>query len=78
MERVMAKDAKLGKIRNHNCEKISLSETILIYVDNLKKIDFSDCPEDFTKAFQSHQGAWLEMIKVIQVCEEICMTFLIL
>lgn len=64
MDNVIAIDAKLGKIRNHSCEKISLSETISNYVNELNKISFDDCPKAFDQAFKSHINAWLEMIPV--------------
>ena len=58
---VFAQDDKLGKIRNHACEKISLSETIDNYVAGLEAVDFSNCPTAFHQAFVNHMDAWKKM-----------------
>ena len=62
IERVLAEDNALGVTRNHDCETISLDSTIIKYADRLGKIEFSNCPETFTLAFEKHRQAWLEMI----------------
>ena len=62
IKNIIAEDESLGKTRNHNCEKISLSETIRIYANGLEALDFAECPEKFSTAFQSHIKAWKEMI----------------
>lgn len=62
VEHVIAVDDSIGRLRNHNCEKISLSETIKIYVNGIESINFENCPEDFTKAFKDHKDAWKDMI----------------
>ena len=64
IEKIIAADSQLGKIRNHACEKQSLSLTISEYIAALKKLDYSGCPEAFVKAFNRHQQAWLDMIPV--------------
>lgn len=64
IEKVIAEDEKIGKIRNHNCEKRSLSETILIYTKGMENFDFSDCPKTFEIAFEKHKKAWLAMLEV--------------
>ena len=46
------------------CEKVSLSETIQVYVDSLSTLDFSSCPEKFASSFQEHIDAWKAMIAV--------------
>lgn len=61
---VIAIDDTIGKARNHNCETISLSETIRIYISEIDKIDFSDCPSNFKQAFDSHKEAWSKMITI--------------
>lgn len=66
MERVIALDDSLGRLRNHACEKISLAETIRNYADGLQQIDFSNCPADFTAAFDKHRQAWLHLIPVVE------------
>jgi hypothetical protein len=56
---VIEEDERIGKIRNHACEKISLSKTIDDYVEGLSKIDYTGCPEKFSAAFKKHSQAWL-------------------
>ncbi|WP_298898925.1 hypothetical protein [uncultured Psychroserpens sp.] len=58
---VFEKDSILGNIRNHSSEKISLSETITNYSNDLKKLDFSNCPDAFKLAFHEHIDAWIKM-----------------
>ena len=57
-------DDSLGTVRNHSCEKISLSQTIKQYTAELNKLDFSNCPEDFSNAFEAHITAWDKMTEV--------------
>lgn len=57
-------DASLGKIRNHDCETISLSQTILKYTQGVKKINYSNCPKEFVDAFENHRQAWIKMLSV--------------
>ncbi len=64
IDRVISADNALGSARNHNCEVMSLSETIKLYTDGIDKIDFKDCPADFTKAFDDHKKAWVEMLTI--------------
>lgn len=54
----MAVDDSLGKIRNREYETLSLSQTIVNYTEGMRKITTENCPEDFSKAFQSHMDAW--------------------
>ncbi|MDJ0645873.1 MAG: hypothetical protein QNJ57_07830 [Flavobacteriaceae bacterium] len=61
---ILKKDDSLGTIRNHSCEKISLSTTIQQYTSSLNELDFSNCPEDFSKAFKDHISAWNEMTAI--------------
>lgn len=61
MEAIIEDDSQLGEIRNHACKEQSLSETIRDYTENLELLDFSDCPEDFKKAFKNHITAWKNM-----------------
>ena len=58
IESVIALDDSLGSVRNYATVNQSLSLTIDEYVNALKDIDFSNCPTDFTKAFDSHIEAW--------------------
>ncbi|MDT0555739.1 hypothetical protein [Patiriisocius hiemis] len=62
--KILDADSKLGKERNTLCETVSLSETIKTYVAGMKALDFENCPQDFTKAFNSHIEAWDAMIPV--------------
>lgn len=64
INRVMKADDSLGKIRNHSCEKGTLSSSIINYINGLKKLDFRNCPADFVKAFYIHTKAWIAMLKV--------------
>lgn len=59
IEVILKKDSELGTIRNHACEKTSLSRTIDNYVSSIKKLDYTECPTEFTQAFSDHQEAWL-------------------
>jgi len=64
MDQVIAIDNDIGGTRNHNCEVMSLSETIKIYTAGIDKIDFKGCPSDFSKAFDDHKKAWTAMLAV--------------
>lgn len=64
INKILDADSKLGKERNVLCETVSLSETIKTYVAGMKALDFENCPQDFTKAFNSHIEAWNAMIPV--------------
>lgn len=64
INKVIAQDDALGKIRNHSCETISLSETIRNYTNGIEKINFEDCPKGFTKAFKEHKNAWIEILVI--------------
>ena len=57
IEYVKVMDDSLGTIRNHACEKISLSETIDDYIYSLDNLSFSNCPSAFTAAFEEHKEA---------------------
>lgn len=64
INKILDADSKLGKERNVLCKTVSLSETIKTYVAGMKTLDFENCPQDFTKAFNSHIEAWNAMIPV--------------
>lgn len=64
IEVILKKDDSLGTIRNHACEKISLSNTINQYTSSLNNLDFLNCPEDFKNAFQLHIKAWNDMTSI--------------
>ncbi|WP_369993918.1 hypothetical protein [Winogradskyella sp.] len=61
IENVLAKDGELGKTRNHECEKIALHKTINNYVEGMRNLNFSGCPEKFSQAFKEHIAAWDNM-----------------
>ncbi len=64
IERVLKADNKLGTIRNHACETISLSETIRNYTKGMKALSYKGCKEVFATAFEKHREAWDVMIPV--------------
>jgi len=64
VERVLAMDDTLGRQRNHACEQVSLSRAINDYVNGLREADFTDCPDNFKQAFDSHIRAWINIIQV--------------
>ncbi len=64
IETILKKDDSLGTLRNHGSETVSLSETIKNYSKALKRLDFSSCPEGFSKAFDEHISAWNQMLSV--------------
>ncbi|UNZ00015.1 hypothetical protein MQE36_06610 [Zhouia spongiae] len=64
IDRVLLADSQLGKKRNHECEQISLTQTIDNYVKGLREVDFGNCPLEFERAFEKHIAAWVEMTKV--------------
>ena len=61
IDSIFKKDDALGAIRNHDSEVMSLSETINRYTAELNKLDFTNCPNAFTTAFNDHIQAWDEM-----------------
>ncbi|HHL32379.1 MAG TPA: hypothetical protein ENJ41_07305 [Oceanospirillales bacterium] len=61
---ILEKDSRLGEIRNHSSEQISLSKTIDDYTHSVKSLDFNNCPDEFTTAFHNHLKAWQELKKV--------------
>ncbi len=61
---VIELDSEAGEIRNHACEKQSLSQTIKDYVAHLNSMDFSSCPDSFSTAFKNHVKAWENIIVI--------------
>jgi hypothetical protein len=61
IDRVLMLDDSLGTIRNHECERISLSRTIENYVNGLRAINFDGCPKEFKQAFDAHIQAWINV-----------------
>ncbi|MFN0216717.1 MAG: hypothetical protein ACKVT2_20865 [Saprospiraceae bacterium] len=64
MDRIIALDDSLGRLRNHACEKVSISQSIQDYTDGLAKIDFQYCPKIFAAGFEKHRMAWLALLPV--------------
>ena len=62
---ILKEDSRLGNIRNHACEEISLEQTIINYTDSLLGLDFSECPKPFTGAFLNHIEAWVNTIELV-------------
>ena len=61
IEKVILLDDSLGSVRNHVCEKISLTETIEQYISGIDIYDYTNCSESFRTAFKKHIFAWTEM-----------------
>lgn len=64
MDRVIAIDDSIGKIRNKECKKIPLSQTITNYTGKMKQIDLVGCPKEFTKSFNEHIRSWENLTQV--------------
>lgn len=64
MDQVIALDDSLGKVRNHACKTISLSETIRQYAAGMEKANYASCPPAFVTAFNKHREAWLAVLPV--------------
>ncbi len=64
VKQIFKKDSIFGDLRNHDSERVSLSEAINNYSNNLKSLDYSYCPDEFELAFQKHAEAWLDFRKV--------------
>ena len=61
MESVLKQDDSLGKVRNHACERISLSKTIDQYANAINNLNYNACPNEFEEAFKKHAEAWIKM-----------------
>lgn len=64
VRRFMSADDSLGKIRNHACETISLSQSIHQYVQALRNLDYRICLPAFQEAVDKHLDAWQNMKKI--------------
>lgn len=64
MNRVIALDDSLGKVRNHATEREPMSQVIRAYAAAMQEINYSNCPEEFREAFEKHRQAWLDMTAV--------------
>lgn len=64
INRAIAVDDSIGKIRNRECETLPLSQTIINYTNAMQHIGTKDCPEAFSKAYSSHKEAWNAMLPV--------------
>lgn len=62
VDAIIQKDKELGLIRNLACKDQSLSQTIHDYIGAVEKLNFGDCPEKFSLAFQAHLQAWKAII----------------
>jgi hypothetical protein len=71
IEQLFALDDSLGKVRNHACNTISLSETIDQYYKGINEADFLNCPEKFQIAYKNHQKAWLDIKNVTEKYPEL-------
>lgn len=66
IQRVIALDDSMGRVRNHACETISLAQTVQNYADGMKQADFRNCPPAFADAFERHRQAWINLIPVME------------
>lgn len=64
IDRIIAADDSLGKIRNNACKVVSLSESIQQYTSEMEKLNYKDCPSTFTDAFEKHRQSWIAMLAV--------------
>jgi len=64
IDKVIAEDLKLGKIRNEASKTVSLSKSIDDYVNGMEQLDFTTCPGGFAAAFEDHITAWKNMTVV--------------
>lgn len=64
IENIIEQDSELGNMRNHACEKQSLSATIDDYVASLDKLNYNNCPSEFTLAFEEHIEAWVNATEI--------------
>ncbi|MFN0014901.1 MAG: YybH family protein [Saprospiraceae bacterium] len=59
----LALDDSLGRVRNHACKTISLSQTIRQYATAIEKIGVG-CPDAFAAGFKKHAAAWIALLPV--------------
>ena len=64
IKHVVSFDDSLSSLRNHDCENMSMSESIYRYTSAIGSVSFEDCPDEFIRAYKRHQQAWLEMLRV--------------
>lgn len=64
MDRVIAIDDSIGKIRNKECRTLSLSQTITNYTEKMKQINMEGCPKEFSKSFDQHITSWNNLLQV--------------
>ena len=62
MDEIMKGDAEFGKARNHDPESMPIHQAIATYVENIRSMDYSNCPTEFTKLFHAHIDAWQELV----------------
>ncbi len=58
IERVLARDAAAGKIRDHASETASLEDAVRGYVAALDGLDLTGTPPEFQRALRGHRDAW--------------------
>lgn len=64
IDNVLKLDDSLGKLRNIECKQITLSKSIKNYTKALSNLDYTSCPEVFSKTFNQHIIAWNNMIEI--------------
>lgn len=71
VDKIIQQDEDLGAIRNQLCKEVSIQKTIHIYVEGLRSLDYSDCPEDFVAAFKAHIDAWQHLAGICGPFEDL-------
>ena len=66
IDRIISGDSEYGTIRNHDPEEMPISQAIVNYVRNIRSMDYSNCPEDFSSLFNAHILAWEELIPLTE------------
>ncbi|MGX7667913.1 hypothetical protein [Flavobacterium pedocola] len=61
---VLSIDDSIGKVRNRECQKISLSQTISHYTKGMESFKTKNCPKDFAAVYRAHTEAWNAMLEI--------------
>ncbi|MGI9517810.1 MAG: DUF6265 family protein [Pirellulaceae bacterium] len=68
---VYAMDALLARQRDQLPHDSTLEIAVRSYVRGLDTIDFSECPDDFAKAYREHRDAWAASEEFFAQCDEL-------
>ena len=61
---IIEEDNVLGELRNKAPLDIPLHKAIKQYAEALYNLDYTECPEEFTKAFLAHVADWESLIPI--------------